>query len=100
LNINTATSIHTRAKYTRRNHTRPAHSERQNLALEQTSWVRPEIAEFVDFDTGFKAVDAFDVRKREAVCLEEPKAEKFVVEAETRVGHGGNELWKAKRRTQ
>ena len=55
------------------------------MAFEQTSWVCPEVAEFVDFDAGFKTVDAFDVRKREAVCLEEPKAEKFVVEAERRV---------------
>ena len=33
-------------------------------------------------------VDGFDMREREAVCLEEPKAEKFVDKAKSRIGRG------------
>ena len=63
-----------------RERSRPAHAEGEDLALEQAAWIGAEVAELVHLDTGFEAVDAFDVRVGVAVALEEPEAEQLVVQ--------------------
>ncbi len=65
----------------RRKRSRPAHAEGEDLALEQTARIGTEVAEFVHLDAGFEAVDAFDVRVRVAITLEEPEAEQLIVQA-------------------
>lgn len=51
------------------------------MALEETSGVGAQVAEFVDFDPSLEAEDAFDVGEWEAVALEKPEAEQLVIKA-------------------
>lgn len=55
------------------------------MTFDETPGIRAQITELVNFDSGFKSEDAFDMRVRETVTLEEPEAEKLVVEAVARL---------------
>jgi hypothetical protein len=55
------------------------------LALEETPGVSTKVTEFVDLHPSFKAEDAFDMRVREAVALEVPKTEKFIIKTKVLV---------------
>jgi hypothetical protein len=61
-------------------HTRVPNAEGEELRFEQAARVGTEVTEFVHLDAGFETEDAFDVGDGRGFALEDPEAEKFVVE--------------------